>query len=168
MPTEERVPFDPSRFLSRGARKVLGTTAELAIDVDNEKYSKEVILKCNTIAMLRKIRRLRATIQQLQERIHTLEELHEQETGVCCVCRSAVAVRILQNCGCRVLCSSDECYTMIKFRRPRIRNCPYCRAERIRRDISAPLHLWFWHCPFWMIVLQPVSYFKIILHLIWM
>lgn len=140
MPFEERVPANATRFWSEDARKLLGTTSEFAIDVDHEQYSKEVILKCNTIAMLKRIQDLQATIQGLRQRINALEEteeLRQQEIGICCVCLSSVAVRILQNCGCRVLFAT----VMTATQGSRIRNCPYCRAARIRRDIiSAPLH----------------------------
>jgi hypothetical protein len=50
MPFQERVPFNAVVFWFEDARKVLGTTSELAIDVDNQQYSKETILQCNRIA----------------------------------------------------------------------------------------------------------------------
>lgn len=141
-PTNNSIGFWP------GAKEWLGINSDLAIDVDIERdghccYSAELILRCNAMAMMSDIKNLQAVIEHLQARIDVFEateELRRQESGQCCVCTAAVAVRILQNCGCRVLCDSHDCYTRFKYAVPRIRTCPYCRTVRIRRDISAPLH----------------------------
>ena len=111
----------------------------LAIEIDEEgqHYSTELVLRCNMIAMSNEIDRLRTVIEIFEQE----EQLRQQEAGVCCVCISAPAVRILQNCGCRILCDSYQCFC--DFKHAHVVRCPYCRTIRIRRDISAPVHFWF-------------------------